>query len=499
MSAGSHAPAAVRPVQAAIVLALVAAVYLVALPGPFQFDDHATIAVDRGAQSVAAWWKEAGRHVRPLTKASFVLTHALGERIGNVPMGHRIGNLSIHLAAVLVFAALGARVARSCLPDAQAQAAGAIAIVAAAIFGLHPFATEAVSYLNGRSMALGTLLAATSLWAYLRWRCGEGAAWGALALAACAGAFMARETAFVTPLLWLGWEWARRDRASAASAASAGSPGSPGPSASAAFTRARLAEVVRRAALPIAIVALFAAWLALHERYGALLEVSRRIATARLGQASFLPVIEYFASAFALLRYPNIDPDLAPRAMSAQHRLFGAFVLAGVAAFAWRVRHSRPHWLLGLLWALAWLGPLYALRVRYDPLAERHFYPALWGAAFALAVEAVRASARGRASRVLAVLAGIFATVALSTLTLVRNADYRSEIALWEAARRGAPDKVRVLNNLGVAYMEAGRWDEARTVLERAVALDPADEHAQSNLLQSQQRELGGVIWVRPP
>ncbi len=484
-----------RPVQAAIVLALVAAVYLVALPGPFQFDDHATIAVDPGAQSAAAWWKEAGRHVRPLTKASFVLTHALGERIGNVPMGHRIGNLSIHLAAVLVFAALGARVARSCLPDAQAQAqaAGAIAIVAAAIFGLHPFATEAVSYLSGRSMALGTLLAATSLWAYLCWRRSEGAVWGALALAACAGAFMARETAVVTPLLWLGWEWSRRDCASAASAASAGS------TASAAFTRARLAEVVRRAALPIAIVALFAAWLALHERYGALLEVSRRIATARLGQASFLPVIEYFASAFALLRYPNIDPELAPRAMSAQHRLLGAFVLAGVAAFAWRLRHSRPHWLLGLLWVLAWLGPLYALRVRYDPLAERHFYPALWGAAFALAVEAVRASARGRASRVLAVLVGIFAAVALSTLTLVRNADYRSEIALWEAARRGAPDKVRVLNNLGVAYMEAGRWDEARTVLERAVALDPGDEHAQSNLLQSQQRELGGVIWVRPP
>ena len=492
MNTGPSAPETVRPVQVAVLIALIAAVYLIALPGPFQFDDYATIAVDRGAQSPAAWWANADRHVRPLTKASFVLTHLLGEWIGNIPMTHRIANLATHLAAMLALTVLGARVARTCLSDNAAQAAGSIAFVAAAIFGLHPFATEAVSYLSGRSMALGTLLAAASLWAYLRWRCGDGTAWGAAALVACLGALLARETAFVTPLLWLGWEWARRDQAPAPPVASSG------PLASAAFTGARLAALTRRAVLPVAIVALFGAWLMAHQRYGPLLEVSRRIASQHLGQASFLPAIEYFASGFALLRYPNIDPDLAPGAMSTGHRWLASFVLAGIVALAWRARRTRPHWLIGLLWVLAWLGPMYALRVRYDAIAERHFHPALWGAAFPLAVEMVLFASRGRTTRLLTGVVGAFAALALSTVTLVRNADYRSEIALWEAARRGAPDKVRVLNNLGVAYMEAKRWDDAHAVLERAVVLDPDDEQVRFNLLQSRQRDRGGVIWPQP-
>lgn len=82
------------------------------------------------------------------------------------------------------------------------------------------------------------------------------------------------------------------------------------------------------------------------------------------------------------------------------------------------------------------------------------------------------------------------ALTCLFTVTEVRNADYRSEVALWEAALRGSPDKSRVLNNLGVAYMEAGRWDPAVAVLTRAEALEPYDPQVRWNLRAARAKDL---------
>ena len=153
------------------------------------------MAVDPGAQLIAAWWDGAARHVRPLTKLSFVLSHALGEALGHVPAGHRLANLGIHLSAVAMFCALGLRIAATCCPTLDARGATAASLAAAAMLGLHPLATEGVSYLSGRSMSLGTLLAAASLWAYIRWRTDSRRAWLLAAVFAGIGAAFARETA----------------------------------------------------------------------------------------------------------------------------------------------------------------------------------------------------------------------------------------------------------------------------------------------------------------
>ena len=49
------------------------------------------------------------------------------------------------------------------------------------------------------------------------------------------------------------------------------------------------------------------------------------------------------------------------------------------------------------------------------------------------------------------------------------------QIPVLEADLREAPDSPETLRTLGIAYREAGRLDDARTTLERAVALDPSD------------------------
>jgi tetratricopeptide (TPR) repeat protein len=256
-----------------------------------------------------------------------------------------------------------------------------------------------------------------------------------------------------------------------------------------------------RATVPAALAAFlgigaFSVWLLLHFRYAPLLEVSRLIATGRAGEASFAVVMQYLVSALALLRYPTIDPDVLPAALPLVERLLVIGGLLAATITAWSVRRTRPHLMFCLLWTGLWLAPLYAVPVRYDAVAERHFYPAIWGVAFGLCLEAFRGwSARSGLRRLAHTAGAIAAGIALSIVTLTRNADYRSEIALWEAARRSAPTKIRVLNNLGVAYMEAGRWDEAEAVLRQAVAIAPSDELVNDNLLIAKQREFGPVRW----
>jgi tetratricopeptide (TPR) repeat protein len=463
------------------VLVFVAAAYAIALPGPFEFDDLITVAVDPGARSITAWWADLGRHVRPLTKGSFALTCPLGVWLGNVPLGHRLGNVAIHLATIVALFLLGRRLASTCLPQLGARAASRAALAAAALFGLHPLATEAVSYLSGRSMALGTLLGALSLIAWInaretpiRW------GWLGAAIGAWAAVVLARETMAIVPLTWVLWEWARTDRPSSA------------------FSTRRIREIAPLLTLAAGLMLIVAAWLLTHDRYAYLLWMSGLIARMHFTEPSLLVALGYFGESFALLRYPSIDPQVPPT-MSLVARLTGTVIVTAAALLAWRARRENPQMVIGIAWAAIWIVPIYLVAIRQDPVSERHFYPAIWGLAFALAVSWAKWTERKGAMRTAGHTLAIFAVVACAGITAVRNSDYRSEVALWEAAQRMAPDKVRVLNNLGVAYMEAGRWDDAQSVLAHAVALDPADDQARDNLYDAHRRRLALPGWVRMP
>ena len=54
-----------------------------------------------------------------------------------------------------------------------------------------------------------------------------------------------------------------------------------------------------------------------------------------------------------------------------------------------------------------------------------------------------------------------------------RNLHWKSEIDLWEDCVRKAPQKERTHHNLGFAYYEIGRWEDARREFERALDLNP--------------------------
>jgi Flp pilus assembly protein TadD len=55
----------------------------------------------------------------------------------------------------------------------------------------------------------------------------------------------------------------------------------------------------------------------------------------------------------------------------------------------------------------------------------------------------------------------------------LRNTLYRSPVALWEDAVQKAPRNARAKNNLGFAYLAAGRLEDAERALEAARDADP--------------------------
>lgn len=457
-------------------LAVAALATLPSLGGPYQFDDWITVATDPGFAHLGDWWRGLGDHVRPALKLSFVATAALGEALGSPILGHRLGNLAIHLATVVVLWRLACRLADRWLDGPDADRARATAAWAAALLAVHPLASEPVGYLIARSVSLATLAVALAGLALVhasesphRWR--RRAA--GVAAAACALiAVGSREAALVALV------------ACAAVVVTIDGP-------TRALVRRHRALVVAGVAA-LVVAALLA--LALHPRYGGLAAMSLRILEARAGDGSFAAALGWFGCVLLLRCYPSIDPMPPAAGPEASLLAAGAVVALGLALVVLhRRRGPRPFALLGFAWAVAWLAPAIALPLRHDVVSDRHAYPVVFalGWAFGAAVEALRARILARerpgAARSVRALAGVAVALAAGVFAL-RMPDWRSEVALWEAADRGGPDRPRVLNNLGVAYLEAGRWDDARRVLERALVHAPDDDRVQWNLERAQRR-----------
>ncbi|MEO5694975.1 MAG: hypothetical protein ABIQ72_17710 [Usitatibacter sp.] len=433
----------------AVLVTVTALVYANGLLGPFQFDDHAGPATDPATQGWAAWSQTLAHRVRPLLKASYVATHEVGGVLGHPTLGHHLGSLLIHLAAVVLAWRLASVLAQSF--GMARELAGRAALGCAALLALHPLATEAVTYISGRSVALGTLFALAAAVAQVQGR-------RFIALAAFAGAMLSREAIIAIPAMLALIEWGRGD-----------APGT-------AFSLARLRVALKRTALLWVAAVLTMVALLAHSRYGPLAALSVEIAQGRLWSPSLLFAIEYFISHLFLLAPSSIDPPLQPEHIGAVHRAAGSLACAVVLVLAWRGRVERPWWLIGLGWAVATLLPIYLVPLRHDGVSERHFYAAMWGVGFAFSCEASVRLSKGFAMAVGGALALLF-----SVATVLRNADYASEVALWESAARIPGAGARAANNLGVAYLGEGRVAEGLATFQRALAIDPGYTKAREN------------------
>lgn len=408
--------------SAAAVAGLAALAYLPSLWGVFHFDDYNVIVNYPTVHSWGVLFERAGLGVRPLLKASYTLNWTLGG-------GFHVLNIAFHAmnAALLFF--IGDILFR----DRRA------AFVAALLFALHPAATEAVTYISGRSSSLMALFYLGALLSYFHGYRFFSALLFLLAVAT-------RETAVTLPAALLLCELCRG-------------------------TGWR--EILRRQWAHWALLLAGAVFLLFNQRYFDLVAYGygeRGLADNLLAQVGG---VSYLALRLVSLHGYNIDPALPALTEWTPDLAFQALLLSILFVIGITSLRTRPWVAFGVLWFFLQLAPTNSIVPRLDVANDRQLYLACWGLFLALCIQL--RNLHGHAITAVLVLFAI--------ASIARQLDYRSEIVLWESSVAHAPWNARGHNNLGYAYQVAGRIEDARREYQAALLFDPRHQKARFNLM----------------
>lgn len=389
-----------------LLLAAALAAFGASLGSGFHFDDYAIFS-DPVLTSPWGWLGVWGwRQTRPLTYLSFWLNYQTG---GQDPLGYHALNLLLHLGAVL----LAYECLRRILPERAA-------LVAAALFAVHPLQAEAVDYVWGRSIVLAALL---SLAALLCWITGR--PWAAVAY--FAAALLAKEECAAFPLVLAMLPARPRGRSHIAVMLG--------------LSVAAGARVIYAAAVtpgaPAGLHAGISPWKYL------------------LAQG---PVILRYLRLLIVPYGFTVDADIHVPAVG-----LGVLAWAGIAAlavFLWRYRrHPGAMWLLA---GLILLIPSSSVFPAADLSADRRMYLPFLGFA---------AAAGWLLTRVRTAALAVVVAVGLAGVSMGRTHVWMTEERLWREAVRRAPEKVRPKIQLARAVPAA----EALELLAGARRLAPYD------------------------
>lgn len=406
------------------VAAVAATAYLPSLTGVFHFDDYNVIVNYPTVHSWEALFERAGGGVRPLLKASYTLNWTLGG-------GFSLLNIALHAmnAALLFF------IGQSLFRDRRA------ALVAALLFALHPAATEAVTYISGRSSSLMATFYLGAMLAYLR-----GVHWS-VSSALFILAVATRETAVTLPAALLLCELCRGERPA-------------------------WREIVRRQWAHWALLLAGGVFLLFNQRYFDLVAYGYGERSLADNLVTQVGGISYLVLRLISLHGYNVDPALPTLTEWTPALVFQATCLLALLGLGVLNLRRRPWVAFGVLWFFLQLAPTNSIVPRLDVANDRQLYLASWGLFLALCIQL----------RHLPNVAFAGVAVLFAATSIARQLDYRSEIVLWESSVALAPWNARGHNNLGYAYQLAGRSQEARREYQAALLFDPRHAKARLNL-----------------
>lgn len=500
-----------RGARAAVCLGLLAlawACYGGSLSHGWVWDDHPVIehnelfARPRSASEVfhALAHPERGMEgaARPVFLASLLLDRRLW---GLEPGGFHLTNLLLHAA-------------NACLVSAAAlslSAPPAAAVLAGALFAVHPVNSEAVSLPTFRPDLLCALFMLLGLLSWRRARRARSGAGEAAWLCACALSYLlgllSKEMAASLPGLLLLGEAAfprggqerplsRKGLAAALAVfcAAAGAyffyrspragyqalapaaPSAPLPAPGAGGGRIDAPRLNRKAATPSP-----PQWESLYKNR----------------TQNVMTMCGVFAEYERLLVWPSgLKADRVPDVISspADARLWlSLLALLGAAALAgWAWRRGARLVFFGLGWCALSLIPVSNAVPLYNPIAERYLYVVTIGLALAVG-SALEAAGRALADRLSkpgwAPLLGVLVLLPLTIETRLRERDWRSDQALLGSEAADADDSARVSYNLGVLAQKRADYAEAARRYERAIALNPRYVEALVNLGGVRERQ----------
>lgn len=390
-----------------LIVCIAGATYANAVGAAFVFDDSAWIAHNpwiRRPWYAVPFLTDSGR---PVAELSLALNYAWG---GLAPAGYHLFNLVAHvLAALTLFGLVRRTLALPRFARDLRSEASAIAFAVALLWVVHPVAASAAVYVVQRMEVLAALGGLVSLYALLRSTEGARSAWTLAAIAASAFAMGAKQVAAVIPVLALLYD-------------------------ATFLTRSPLAALRARPGL---YAGLAATW-------GVLLWAGAVGGddTAGFGSEGVRPIAYLLSQPGVILHYVGqalwpaklcIDwqwPVATGRAIALPVLGLAPVVLATVAAL-WR-RH--PSGFLGGGFAL-WLAPSSSFLPIQDLAVDYRMYLPLAAVlcAVVLGLRALLRTTRLAAAPAVTWALLLVAVLALAARTVVRNEDYRTPVALWEA------------------------------------------------------------------
>ncbi len=462
-------PARPIPWPAALLVLAIFAVYADSLTGPFVYDDIPSIAANPTIRDLADWPdlllppSAGGVTVsgRPVLNLSFALNYAIS---GSAVWSYHALNILIHTgAALLLFGIVRRTVGRSPLRDRFGAVAAPLAFAVAALWALHPLQTQAITYTVQRAESLMGFFYLLTLYAFVRAtgaqstdasrNQGGDRGWLMTSVAACALGMATKEVMVTAPVMVLlydrtlvggsfGGAWRER----------------------------------RRFYLALGATWLLLAGLVLSTggNRGGSIGPGVGVSAWAYGLTQFEAVTRYLG--LSIWPHPLVFeygtfwvhgfPDVLPSAVV-------VLALIGVTIHGlWKnsAVGFAGAWLFGIL-APSSLSP-----GTTQMIVEHRMYLPL-AAVVALVVLAAQARFGGRA-----LLGCGVAALALGAATACRNRDYRSAIILWSETLARRPDNPRARENLGEAFVKAGRVREGIAQYEAAVRLQPDDAQFHYNL-----------------
>jgi len=438
--------------------------YLNTLGNSFVFDDLEVIVGQSKIQELSTPWRLLiQRSGRPTYRAIRTLSYAIDYTIGGMsPTVFHASNVLYHALTVLVVFRLvqvltGARRA---------------AFLAALLFAAHPIQTDAVAYLSGRRDILSTLFFLLGLLAFIRYR-ESGRRWR---LGAAVGfyllAILSKEMAITLPLLWLAYDLWRRFE--------------PQPGEAFRDLLRRLGSDLTRAfrASSLLYLTCFSAagGIALYLLF--IVRISRQ----KVFYGGSLPM-GLLTSARIVVHY--IKLLLFPATLSADYS-FNAFpvtsswtdirawlalgVLALISFGLLRLASFSKVAALGGLWFFLTLLPVSQIIPHHEMIAEHYLYLPSIGLALLVGTLLDRWARSPSADRVITVG---FAVVLLlfAMRTIVRNRDWKDELTLWQKTVETAPASARAHTNLGLAFLDQGKYASAEQELKVGLEIFPNDVH----------------------
>jgi Tfp pilus assembly protein PilF len=442
-------PARRRWIGWVIIALAVGAAYANSFAGAFVYDDLPWI-VERTDELSGPVAPALAHTRRPVVTLTLMGNHALG---GLDPAGYHVFNLAVHLAAAITLFEIVLGVLRlRGRPDMAAGCALAIAV----LWGVHPLQTESVTYVIQRAESMAVLCLFLILLALLRLRAGgSGRCWVTVAIAASLIGMGSKPTMIAAPAVALLFD---------------GLVLSP---SFAAALRARWglhASVVLTTAVLVTTGVVGGVLDVDAERAGAGFGVTTVTSAAYLASQPGV-VLHYLQQAF----WPTplcIDWAWPVATSRTAIALASAIVGAMLAVVAWAVvrRHALAFPAIAVV---VWLLPTSSVVPLRDLAVEHRMYGPLAGL-IAIAVLAAAHAARSRRLAIPAAALAAVLAIALSVLTIRRNAEYASPVTLWESALRVVPDNLRAELNLAIALHDAGHPEEALGRLADVVAARPS-------------------------